>query len=189
MLDAALTFLVAEVNAYLFARTGTAGGSVTAGRLVDDAGKSVIPADQIGLALVNVEEERTLKAQMPETSLVNGRQVVLQPPLKINLHLLFAANFTQYDIALRQLSWVLTFFQAHPSFTRDSHPALPERVAKLAVELQSLSFEQLNQVWGAIGGKQLPSVMYRVRLVPLQDTEPSRVQTPVHEIAGTFHHS
>lgn len=189
MIDVALSFLVAEVNAYLFARTGTAGGSIVAGRLVDDGGKSAIPADQIGVALVNVEEERTLKAQTPETALVNGRQIVLQPPLKINLHLIFAANFTQYDVGLRQLSWVLTFFQAHPSFTRDSYPALPERIAKLAVELQSMSFEQLNQVWGAIGGKQLPSVMYRVRLVPLQDTEPSAIQKPIHEIAGTFHNS
>ncbi len=187
MLDAALTFLVSEANAFLFARTGSTGGRAVAGRFVDDTGKYLIPEGQLGAALINVDEERTLKAQVPEPTFVNGRHVVLQPPLKLNLHVLFAANIKAYDLALQQLGWVLTFFQSHPGFTRDAYPALPERIEKLVVELESLTYEQLNQVWGAIGAKHLPSVMYRVRLVALQDIEPAAVQQPVTDIVSVLH--
>jgi hypothetical protein len=49
-------------------------------------------------------------------------------------------------------------------------------------KLQSLSYEQLNQMWGFIGGKQLPSVIYKFRMVIVQDTEPSAYLPPVTAI-------
>src|SRR5262245_17396186 len=119
MIDVALKFLAGELNAFLFARTGSPQGGIALGRLVDDAGRCAIAADSLGAALVNIDEERVLKSHVPASVLMNGRQVVLQPDLKLNLTILIAANFNIYDIALRQLSWVLTFFQAHPGFTRD----------------------------------------------------------------------
>ena len=189
MIDVALKFLLTEVNAYLFARTGFDSGGVDLGRLVDDSGKWAIKDEHIGAALVNIEEERTLKSQLPDIAFINGRQVLLEPELKLNLHVIFAANFKQYDIALRQLSWVLTFFQAHPGFPRDQHPNLDPRIERLTAELLSLTYEQLNQLWAVIGGKQLPSVVYRVRLVALQDTEPTAIQRPVTAIGGTLHRS
>jgi hypothetical protein len=187
VIDAALKFLVGEINAYLFARTGVSTGAVDLGRLVDDTGKIAIKDDSIGAALVNVEEERVLRAQLPDTVFVDGRHVQVQPELKLNLHVIFAANFKNYPIALQQLSWVLTFFQSHPGFTRDRYPALDPRIEKLAAELQSLTFEQLNQMWGFIGGKQLPSVVYRLRLIALQDLEPVAIAPPVTVITGTLH--
>lgn len=187
MIDVALKFLAGEVNAYLFARTGSPQGSLAFGRLVDDAGKCTIADQSLGAALVNIDEERVLKSHQPDTVLINGRQVVLQPELKLNLTILIAANFTTYEIALRQLSWVLTFFQSRPGFTRDRYPALDPRIERFTVELQSLTFEQLNQLWAAVGGKQLPSVVYRLRLVAVQDVEPSSVQPPVSEIAAAIH--
>ena len=189
MIDSALKFLVNEINAYLFARTGVSTGGVELGRLVDDTGKIALKDDQIGAALVNVEEERVLRSQLPDTAFVNGRHVMVQPDLKLNLHVIFAANFKSYPIALQQISWLLTFFQSHPGFTRDRYAGLDPRIEKLSPELQSLTFEQLNQLWGFIGGKQLPSVVYRVRLVVLQDLEPAAVQPPVTAIAGTLHRS
>ena len=189
MIDVAVKFLVAEVNSYLFARTGSDSGGVDLGRLVDDAGKWTIKANSVGAAVVNIEEERTLKSQVPDATFVDGRQVVLQPDLKVNLHIIFVANFQAYDIALRQLSWILTFFQSHPGFRRSQYPNLDARIERLSAELLSLTYEQLNQLWAAIGGKQLPSVLYRVRLVALQDTEPAAIQRPITAIAGTLHRS
>ena len=61
------------------------------------------------------------------------------------------------------------YFQAHSSFTFEEYPALDPRIGKLTVELQSLNYEQLNQVWAFIGGKQLPSAIYKFRMVVLQD--------------------
>jgi len=53
------------------------------------------------------------------------------------------------------------------------------------VELMSLTYEQLNQVWAFVGGKQLPSVIYRVRMIVLQDVEQSSIQPPITKMSAT----
>ena len=111
--------------------------------------------------------------------------MTLQPELKLNLTIIIAANFPKYEDALRQLSWVLTFFQAHPGFTRDRSPGLDPRVERFTVELHSLTFDQLNQLWSCNGGRQLPSAVYRLRLVAVQDIEPTAIQPPVTEVVTT----
>ncbi|MEP7120319.1 MAG: DUF4255 domain-containing protein [Byssovorax sp.] len=186
MLDVALTFLVNNFNAYLMARTGGDFGKAELSRLVNDQGKWAIDQDHIGATLINIEEERVLKEQVPETRYVNGRHVVLAPPLRLNLHVLFAANLKQYDQALKYLSYVLTYFQAHPSFTQAEHPDLDPRIDRLVVELLSLTYDQLNQVWTFIGGKQLPSAAYKIRMLVLQDPE-ADVAVPLQSIDTEIH--
>jgi hypothetical protein len=186
MLDAALAFLAKELNGYLLARTAETFGEALVARPVDENGKWAIGEDHIGITLVNVEEERILKSQLPEAVYVGGRQVVLEPQLRLTLQVLFAAQFKQYNQALRYLSLVLTFFQAHPRFARDEYPALDPGIEQLVPELQSLSYEQLNQLWAFVGGKQLPSVVYRVRMVLLQDLEPFSVGPPITRINASL---
>lgn len=186
MLDVALKFLTAELNAYLLLRTGSDLSKAEVCRLVDDTGKWAVPEDKLGVALINLEEERAVKPQLPETTLADGRHVVLQPALNLNLYVLFAAHFKQYDEALRYLSHALTFFQAHPSFTPDAYPGLDPQIAKLTADLQSLTYEQVNQIWGFLGGKQLPSALYRVRMVTLQDVAPT-FEPPVTRIEPVLH--
>jgi hypothetical protein len=112
---------------------------------------------------------------------------VLEPELKLNLYVLFAANFKKYEEALKYISYVLTYFQAHPAFTSVEYPALDPRIEKLTAELQSLSYEQLNQIWAFIGGKQLPSVIYKIRMVSIQSLAPRAIQPPVMEINTNLH--
>lgn len=190
MIDVALNFLAAELNAYLVARGARKAtdeiGKVEVGRLVDDAGKWAIQDDHVGAALIHIDEERVMRAQLPETVVSAGKHVVLEPKLKLNLHVLFAAKFQKYDEGLRSLSLVLTYFQSHPVFTPDTHPGLDQRIERLAVELQSLSYEQLNQIWAFLGAKHLPSALYKVRMVALQDTAPTSIQPPISEIETTL---
>jgi hypothetical protein len=186
MLDLAVTFLVSELNSYLVARTGTDFGSAEASLIVDDAGKWGIKEDRLGVALVNVDEERVHRGQLPESVLVDGQTVTRQPALRLNLTVIVAANFQVYEMGLKYLGLVLTFFQAHPTFTTEQFPSLGGAIERLNVELQSLSFEQLNQVWAVIGGKQLPSVIYKVRTVVLQDVAPMSVAPPVREVFATI---
>jgi hypothetical protein len=185
MLDVALAFLVKNMNSYL--ATKSAIGTVQASRIVDDQGKWVIAEDSLGASVLNIEEERILRDQLPEMEWINGRNVQSPPSLKINLSLAFVANFRQYDQALRHLSLVLTHFQSHPSFTPDEFPGLDARIERLNVELQSLTFEQLNQVWTFIGGKQLPAAFYKVRMVILRDEEPIGMHPPVLQIDSQVH--
>lgn len=186
MIDVALNFVVSELNTYLLARTGETFGAAQLVSPVNDTGRWAIPDDAVGVALINVDEERTMKVQVPEITYVNGRQVLLEPRLQINLDVLFAAQFKLYPQSLKFLSRVLTFFQAHPKFTSTDWPALDPAIETLVPELRALGFEQLNQLWAYIGGKYLPSVVYRMRLVTLQDLEPRSVGQPITTIQATL---
>ena len=190
MLDVALNFLTAELNSYLVTRGARKAsdevGKVEVGRLVDDAGKWAIKDDHVGASLIHIEEERVMRSQLPETVVSAGKHLVLEPRLKLNLHVLFAAKFQKYDEGLRSLSLVLTYFQSHPTFTQETYPGLDSRLERLTVELQSLSYEQLNQLWAALGAKHLPSAIYKVRMVALQDSAPVAVQQPLSEAGITF---
>lgn len=179
MLDSAVKFLADEVNLYVKRRTASDVVKVIPGGLADDSGKWAVMEGSIGLALVNVEEERVLRSQVPDREIVSGQQVVRQPELKLNLHVVFAVRHKEYDHALRYLSYVLTFFQAHPTFTPDEYPGLDANIEKLNLELLSYGPEQLNQLWAYIGAKYLPSAVYRVRMVVLQDVEPQAIGRPI----------
>jgi len=187
MLDVAMSFLREQLQAFLVARTG--GGPdarpVSLTQLVNDQGRYTIAQDSLGLTVINVEEERVFRAQLPAYAIVDGRQVLQEPEVKLNLHVLVTANFRVYEEALRYLSLVLAFFQSHHAFTADASPSLDARIGKLTAELQTLGYEQLNQVWAFVGGKQLPSVVYKIRLVVVQDQQISSVQLPVSGISTT----
>lgn len=179
MIDAAVSFLAGEVNLYLKRRTASDVVKVVPGGLVDDSGKWGVAEGSIGLALVNIEEERVLRSQTPARVLVNGSHVVQQPELKINLQLLFAVRHSKYEHALRYLSYVLMFFQANPAFTRSGFPGLDAGIERLSIEMLTYGPEQLNQLWAYVGAKYLPSAIYRVRLVLLQDSQPDSIEAPV----------
>jgi len=182
MLDIALKFLRDELNTYLLTRSGSDTIKVKLSKVVDEAGKYAFEQELIGASIINIEEERTVKTHLPEYTYVNGQHVVREPELKLNLYVMFAANFKIYDEALKFISHILTYFQSQPSFTREEFPGLDPRIEKLTLELQSPGYEQLNQIWAFIGGKQLPSVIYKVRMVILEPEAPAAVQPPLTKL-------
>jgi hypothetical protein len=48
----------------------------------------------------------------------------------------------------------------------------PDKLNKLICDLYPMSFEQQNHLWGVMGSKMLPSVVYKVRMVTYQEGEP-----------------
>lgn len=132
---------------------------------------------QIYMSLVNVEEEQTFR------NLDSVRQSEIRPlanvnpPLYINLFLLFSANHKDYTMAIKHLGLVLLFFQANRSFSIARTPVAASGIfAKsgekennilINVDLMSLTFEQLNHLWGSLGGKQQPFLLFKVRQVEI----------------------
>ena len=186
MLDVAIGFLKDELNTYLLTQTGSDTVMVIMSTVVDEAGRYAFAGDSICCTIINIEEERILKNHHPDYTTVNGQHVVLTPELKLNLDVLFAANFTQYDQALKYISYVLTFFQAHSVFASDQYPALAPGIGKLTAELLTLNYEQLNELWAFIGARHLPSVVYKVRMVTLQDAAQTEVHPPLTTIRTTI---
>ena len=144
---------------------------------------------RVVLSLVNITEDQTLK-NGPHARLREGRVIYENRPVNLYLYLLFSANNPVYSTALTQLSRVIEFFQGQNVFTIRNSPDLvgvslaADEFAglRLVVELQSLTFEQVNYLWGSLGGKQVPFVLYRARLVSLTAGDIASSGPPVEEI-------
>jgi hypothetical protein len=120
------------------------------------------------ISLVNIEEDRVSKQQENYTKTVTSVRYK-NPPLFLNIYMLISMNRNNYGDSLTWLSHVLQFFQYQNVFTPISHPSLDSRVQKLVVELYTLNFEQVNHLWSTLGGKYLPSVMYKVRQLSVDE--------------------
>ncbi|RDE24675.1 DUF4255 domain-containing protein [Motiliproteus coralliicola] len=186
MLDIALKFVVDELNAYLKARTGVTDDVVTLGQVIDDNGKYAFAKESLVLTLVNLEQETASRQQLPDSQYRDGKSIKLPPQLHLNLYLMFVARFSVYDQALKYLSHTLNFFQANAAFSADRHPALDPAVERLSLDLQSPSYDQLNQIWAYLGGKHLPSVLYKMRVISLQDMS-SEIGPPVLTVNSDLH--
>ena len=177
MLDLTLKFLADELNQYLALQPGLIIGDMSlvmaaASRILDgDANNTNVDTSLTNraiISLVNVEEDRIGRQQEAFTRTVSG-VVYANPPVKLNLYVLFVMNLKSHEQALRWLSCIIRFFQHQPVFTPLSHPALNPAIQQLNVEMVSLSFEQANQLWSTLGGKYLPSVLYKIRQVTVDE--------------------
>jgi len=164
MIDLALACVAKELDAYLQANADTGPGQVVLARLVDDNGHWAIPDDSVGLMLVNVQPERARKAPAATGPLEIGGQAESGPAMHLSLSVLFAAQSREYHAALEHLSHVLTFFTARPIFMRGQHPALGDGIEMVEVSPEPLDYEQLDHIWSFVGGRQVPSIVYRVRV-------------------------
>ncbi len=170
MIDKALKVLRSELLDYLARQPDlTVTDAVQFANVTKDDGTVAVPKETVGLTLINIEEERVNKPQSPTRTVAAGQLAVVNPDLNLNLYLLFSANFTDYLTSITYLAAVIGFFQARHVFTPESSPSMDPRIERLNVELYSLNLEQQNHLWGYLGGKYLPSVVYKVRLVRIQE--------------------
>ena len=186
MIEKALQFLTTEVNAFLSLKTGQ-NNKLVLTNLVDESGKLTI-SDGLALTLVNIEEERIFRSQVPETTYINGNIAYSNPEQKLNLYLLFASyhnNNNNYQESLKLISYVIAFFQARNVFDNQKYPFLGKEIEKLVVELCTLSFEQLNQMWTYVGGKYVPSALYKVRMLVVNEALLNDMSPAVKTIKAT----
>lgn len=155
-------------------------------------------ADKVLLTLVNIEEESSLKngKHFIRNTPANGIESV-SPPVYLNLYFLFSATSPQaagdddYQKALHRINSVIELFQSKKVFTVQNSPSFeptnlnPRLLTELCLqpELYTLTFEQINHLWGSLGGKQSPFVMYKVRLVKVQSL--TTTESPLIETVGS----
>lgn len=129
---------------------------------------------------MKIDEESSLKNRGSYSSEISSTQYqVKTPPLFLNLHVIFCANFRNqhYTEGLNYLSAVINFFQLHKSIIPAASNGLSKRVEKLSFELCKTDFDQLSHIWSSVGSKLLPAVLYKISIVVFDDT-PVRKITP-----------
>ncbi len=154
--------------------------------------------EKVILTLIRLEEETTLKNR--SHFIVNDmKSEYRNPPVPLNLYLLISANFRPsasgdaYEKSLRCLSAVIEFFQGKKVFTSANTVYNRDHIAYKALEqfrfnleLYSPTFDELNNIWGTLGGKQLPSVIYKVQLIEIERDIKLAETDVVTQISGTL---
>lgn len=172
MLEKPLQFIETSLNNYLRLRNRVTGNDTCLSLcdIVDEQGKFAVTQGTVGMSLLNIEEERVNRAQTRDAIRTESGSVgYINPEVRLQLHLLFVANFKDHDDSVKNISAIIGFFQANNVFTPAKYPELDDSIAKIIFELGSYGFEQLSYIWGIIGTNYRPSVLYKMRLVTIQE--------------------
>jgi hypothetical protein len=192
MIDQALSAVIARLNTYI----GTVEPEVVLGNisLIDafQGSASQNLSDRVIASVVNIQQEETLRnlSFRRTTTGPNGLPQGVERPAEIylNVYVVFGANKNSYTLALQRISQVIAFFQRQFVFGPADLPVLTSlNLSKLIFDLYSTSFEVLNQMWSVMGGKYIPSVIYKMRMAMIQDApeQGTGIISEIHLRSGT----
>ena len=198
MIRTALEFIKKELESYIVTReqdsSYPAGSVVDLKSIVSPNGQvNVTDTTHVTLMLVGVDEERREGKRSHYIPTEDKMFFRLNPPVELDLFVLFAAHKMNYETALRDLSDIIGFFQANPVFDAIKYPALNASVNKpdekpwqiierLSFMLQSLTFEQQNNLWAMLGSKYIPSVVYRMKMITFFETKSNQKVASIAEL-------
>lgn len=151
------------------------------------------------IGVVNLKEDKALK-NLPNyvRNDVTLKASYENQPVFLNLLILFSVINSNYNLALSALSRVIRFFQFNNVFTQESvAPASLATLAqaedqldafKLILDIYSPNLEEVNHLWGTLGGKQYPFVLYTMRMLDLKFKGMVQEGPLITEIFSEFRH-
>lgn len=137
--------------------------------LVDVEGRPYeAAANKIVMCLTSVADEKVISTYNPNVRGRDGDYGQVSPPLYVDLYIAFIANFQNqaYRESLVALGRTISYFQQNPWFSPQNLPGLDPVIDKLNLEFVNLDPVDINYVMGMLGIKYLPSVFYKLRLIP-----------------------
>ncbi len=142
------------------------------------------------ISLINIDEESSLK-NVPAVKIVNNKAEYSNPPVNINLFIMISAYCDSYENSLLSISKTIELFQGKRVFT--SANTVYNRASasldvldsfKFVVELYTPGFEMWNHIWGTLGGRQLPAVIYKVQLIQINADKKQASSELITQISG-----
>ena len=172
MIYAAISAIADAVNANITNRFSLMEDKLIVSNLVNlDGSNAITEPDKIILTLANLQQE----------TITNKSKVSTGNNISINLFLLFSVCFEEgnYLEGLRYLSSIVSFFQVNRSLTHANTPDLDPDIEKLSFEMVNQDLQNMSYLWGNMGGKYLPSVLYKVRMLTFKDDNIGGMSAPL----------
>lgn len=208
MIAHALTILQKELNAHLGVYDPGNGNAdrVALANLAEGLdggmGGMAVERDKVIISMVNIREEKALKNQPNYVrNDISLKTTYENPPVFLNFLLLFTATHKSYEHAVLYISRVVQFFQSKQYFTPDNvqpdflqGPSFPYtdwdklESFKIIVDLYSPSLEEVNHLWGTLGSKQYPFVLYLMRMLDLKFRAVQSERGVITEVVNEFYH-
>jgi hypothetical protein len=177
MIDKTLDFIRAQLNAYLQAKLSllSTEDAIVLSNVSqlnetqpNSSGEGTDPQNAF-ISLINIEEDRISKSPENFVRAFDGSIVYKNPKIFLNLYILFAANLSSYTESLKRVSFIIQFFQYQNVFTPLTSPSIPAGIDEFILDMITLSYQDLNNLWGILGSRYLPSVMYKCRLITINE--------------------
>lgn len=191
MIADALSFLRDRINAFSAGGPQIELGNVSRYNRGDDFNEGL--QNKVLLSIINIEEDTVVRHVQHFKREANGI-VFKNPPVHLNFTLLFASTHTDYTSALIALETIVLFFQKNWFFSVESSPELVGynavhdiKIEKMTFEIANLPLDGVSQLWGALGGHHMPCVLYRMRMLPLDNNEGTGGE-PIKEIRMDIWH-
>jgi len=167
MINDTLRFISGELNSYFKGRLEINEDKVIVSNLLNHDGTVPVQIlDKLVITLVNIEQETTLFNQGSfERRTSPGAYVKKNPPVYLNLYVLLAAYFNNYDESLKFISGAISYVQGNHVFARRDYPALGNDIDKLTLEIVNSDYQNINYLWGSIGARYVPSMTYKLRML------------------------
>lgn len=171
MIDKALTFITNELNKELKMAFSIDEDRVVASSLINPDGSVTENIEnKVIVSIINIEHE-TGMGSMNQYLREGNEYSKVAAPVYLNLYLLVSANYDSgnYLEANKMLSAVIKMFQANPYYTKNSFPSMQLPLEKLTFEIFNLPISELSHIWSGIGAKYVPSIIYKVRMMTVQE--------------------
>lgn len=184
MIYQSLHCLAEEINEFFRLKLKLTEDKVLLSSIVNQDGSIAVQGEnKVVLTLINVEKEgaKTVQNTPSKVSLT-------QPsPVHLNLQIMFSVYFPgiNYPEGLKFLSFIVSFLQKKPVFTRSNTPKLPEGIEKLSFDMETIGVERLNNIWAMLGAKYMPSIIYKTRMLTFDDAITTEYRPVITSASGT----
>jgi hypothetical protein len=186
MIHEIIPAIVGELNNFLSSKHQLTEEKAMMSHLVNaDGSMAIQESDKIIVTLTGIETDKSKSATGSYQTTSGGGFRKVSPPVEVNIYLLFSAYFSNenYTEGLKFISSVIAFFQSRQGiFTPQNTAALTGLIEKISAELVSLDLKDQSNVWSGLGAKYLPSVLYRIKTIPIEHQLPAPEISSIRKI-------
>ena len=183
MIQNALNFLKEELNAYL-SKTFNISDEIV---FITNINKSDVKLSSefinaVSLMHINIHEEKAIQSPKIIQNTDDSTVGTINPQLNLNLTVLVVTNFEKYTESLKYLDAILLFFQSKNYFSKEDSSFFPTgNLQSLRINLETLSMEEQFQMWGMLGISYVPYLIYKLRMLAVQD---NRIISKTKKVSG-----
>ena len=187
MIAKALSFIAGFLNKEIKLTYGISDDKVVVSSLINPDGTITENIEnKLIISVINLEHETTVKSMNNYFSGNGNKYGKMSPPVCLNLFLLVSANYNSgnYMEGLKMLSTLIGIFQANNHFDQNQYPDMEAPLEKLTFEIFNIPINELSHIWSGIGAKYVPSIIYKVRMITIQETVIQQEVAGVSGLAG-----
>lgn len=187
MIGSALAFVANRMDTFIRQRLEVPPGTpkVILSPIVGPGGAIAVREENILIcSLVSIQTDSIIGGNTGPRMSSPKHSVEMPPPIYLNLYIMLSAYFKSQQIqeGLDTLSIGISFLQGMPLWNDQTTPGLPAGIQKLIFELESPDFHQQSHIWGSIGAKYMPSALYKVRTIIIDDESIEQIVPRIEDI-------